>query len=613
MIAQYIENNRFSEIQQAITTADPQAISAIYLTILDLGSQPPMPLVEPTINYINRSGIDCNPLALSALSGVRTKEAITPIVGLLAIEGAPERLVNEAAAALLAQTGREDLGTDPQAWVSWWEEARWLPPREWEAMQAVAHAERARRLQRETDQQASRILELHRQMYGLTPQDQRSALLATMMGDPERGVRSLAFELAERALLNTQRLDEQVREAAVERLEDPIASIRAAAASLLFRLGSGPETTAAVRRAIRREADPAAAAAMLDFLRRRPDETDLMICLDWLGDQEPAASAAARTLASSAGSGALNRPMIRNLAMDSIRILPEDRLTPGKIELWGILGGVEDRARLATLLEPGSPPAIRRAAANAIVRWPESVEVLASACAQEAFCFPMLADAITLHEPTAEGFARLSSIQGVDPEIRSQRLLRLRRAMSPSALLGTIGPDESHAAVIESVLFDPDHRDLLRRDPRLLLTQALARARYGEANDQGVIELLGLVDPAASGMLDESTARYERRSLICLGRFDEADASGADEADWREAADRSERLAFETAPSILLQVAERFPDPQSPADGDPTAAGRNADRTPAPSENSGSGEGMIQEILTLEPSGGASGADGGGR
>lgn len=605
LIAQYIENNRYTEIDAAIQAGDPGVVSQIYQTTLDLGGPLPPPMIESTIAYISASGARCEPLAVRSMAGVRTKEAITPVVALLSIEGLPDRLQAEVLTTLREQTGIEDLGGDPSAWGRWWEEARWLPPREWEAMLAVAHAERARRLQRETDLQAARILDLHRRMYGLTPQDQRSALLATMMNDTEPGVRALAFELAERALLNSQRLDEQVRLAAVARLADQTPSIRASAASLLFRLGAGAEATEAVRRAIRREADPTAAAALLEFLRRRPNETDLMICLDWLGDQEPAASAAARTLMSSAVSGGLTRPMIRNLAIDSLRVMDPAALSPGKVELWGVLGGVEDRERLTQLLDSGYAPATRRAAASAIVRWPDSVEVLRAACERDAAFFPMLADAITLHEPTAEGYRTLAQVGGVAAETMTPRLVRLRRAIAPAEMLASIGEDESRASVIESVLFDPDHRDLLRRDPRLVLTQALITARYEAGNDQGIIELLGQVDQAAAGMLDEATTRIERRALICLGRFDEADTTGADESDWRAAAERSQRLALEQSPQILEEIATRF----SVIEDVPSGGDDNPDTTAPPSEGV-PGDGMIGEILTLEPSRDTSGSPG---
>ena len=603
--AQLLDSKQFTNLSAVIESGPRPVVTAIFQTIAETGAKLPEPLIEPTIAYITASGANSDPMAVRALAGVRTKPAITPVIALLQIDGAPQRLLAEAMATLREQTGREDLGPDPKLWTAWWEEARWLPPREWEAMLAVSHAERARRLQRESDQQVARILDLQRKVYGLTPQDQRSALLVTMMTDVEPGVRALAFELAERALLNTQRLDDQVRVAAIERLGDRAPSIRASAASLLFRIGAGAEAAESVRRAIRREADPLAAASMLEFLRRKPDETDLTICLEWLNDKEPAASAAARTLASSASSGGLIRPHLRNQALATLRTLDPAAFTPGKIELWGILGGTEDRDRLNRMLDPGTDPLIRRAAAAAIVRWPESVDLLAMACRKDAMLFPMLADAVTLHRPTPEGFRRLAAIAGVDAETRTQRLLRLRRSMPPSAMLATITPDEPRTAVIESVLFDPDQRDLLRRDPRLILTQALIEARYEAGADQAVLELTGLIDPSMADRFSDATRRLVRRAMICLGRFDEATEARADESDWRASAARSQQSGSDIAPRINSEVTLRYPEnpppDAAPSDDQPmTEAEQKPDDRGAGSENPGGSGGTIQEVLTLE-------------
>lgn len=603
---QLIETKQFTGLIAAMDSGNQPVVAAIFQTIVELGGHPPEPLVEPIIAYLTKQAANADPMAVRALAGIRTKAAITPVVALLQLENAGSRLTAEAMTTLREQTGREDLGPDPAAWIAWWEEARWLPPREWEAMLAVSHAERARRLQRESDQQVIRILDLNRKVYGLTPQDQRSALLVSMMSDEEPGVRALAFELAERALLNTQRLDDPVRIASIERLKDQSSAIRASAASLLFRLGAGNEATEAIRRSIRREADPKAAAAMLEFLRRKPDETDLTICIEWLSDKEPASSAAARTLASAAVSGGLNRPHIRNQALATLRSLDSGSFTPGKIELWGMLGETEDRVRIARLLDPSADPVIRRAAATAIVRWTESVELLTLACRQDAMLFPMLADAVTLHRATPQGYRLLAEISGVDAEARSQRLVRFRRGMPPMAMLETIQPGESRTAAIESVLFDPDQRDLLRRDPRLILTQALIEARYEAGEDQAVVELTGQIDPSMADRFSDASLRRNRRALISLGRFDEADQAGADEADWQAAAARSQNSGSRAAPHINSELSLRFPNDPAFEDlnqkHEPPSDSEQApdDRAPRP-ENPAGPDRMIRDTKPTEP------------
>ncbi|MCB9839174.1 MAG: hypothetical protein H6813_07545 [Phycisphaeraceae bacterium] len=606
-VSQLLESQRFDDLKAALDAGDPAVDAAIFQTIVDLGAPPPEQLIPAIIDKVESAGIDADPMAVRCLATIPTKPAITVVVNILSLDAAPKRLLREAVATLREQTGRDDLGDDTAAWVGWWEEARWLPPREWEAMQAVAQAERARRLNRELQQQHDRIIELHRKTYALTPQEQRSALLATMMADSDSGVRALAFELAERALLNTQRLDDSVKAAAVVRLEDPIPTLRASAASLLFRLGSGAEATEAIRRAIRRESDPVAAAAMLEYLRRRPIESDLVVCIDWLSGLEPASSAAASTLASGVTSGSLIQPRIWNHALANLRAIASDDLTPGKVELWGLLGEFSDRQNIAALLTPETAPAVRRAAAGVLVRWPEAVDWLAEATRRIPTLFPLLADAIGLHETSNAGYQILASIPAIDPELRDARLLRLRKAMPPKELLLTIGPAESRVAVIESVLFDPDQRNVIRRDPGLHLTRALIEARYAAGDDTEVIEAFGLLDPESIGRLPESIKSLQRRALICLGRFDEASQSGASELDWKAASSRSERLGLELSPQIIAEARTRFPEadletapPEASSDDapEPEQTERDANDVGVPGS-----EGMMHEILTRDPEG----------
>lgn len=566
--------------------------------------------MEPTFSYIETVGADASVLAIQALAPVRTKEAITPVAAMLQLESIPQPLIDAALATLLSQTGREDLGDDPQAWIAWWEEARWLPPREWEAMQAASHAERARRLQRDSDQQMVRIIELYRRMYALTPQEERSALLASMMEDPEGKVRRLAFELAERALLNAERLDVAITQATIDRLTDPLASVRSAAAGLLNRLGVDEQVSFAIRSAIRTESDPTVAGAMLTILGRRPQTEDIPICLEWLGRAEPASSSAARTLASCASDGLLTKPRHRTQALASLRATDSRSLTPGKIALLGVLGSFADRDRLAFLLTEGIDPTLRRAAAIAMVPWPESIGVLTRAVRLDAAILSNLTDAVLLHEANSQGYQIIAEIEGVAPESRGTQLNRVRRAIPPAEVLGSMSPEESvpakRADLLTQILDLPNVRDLSRIDPRFVLTQTLINDRFDLGEDAQVVDLMARIDQGQVWINPETRSRW-RLSLLVLGRFDDADEAGADESDYRAALKRSEEAGSDTATGIAEAIAARFPA-ESPAD-DAEAAERviaNDDDAKSPAAGDGSElpEGQLSDVpALLEPEG----------
>jgi len=599
------EAGQTETLARIIARADPAIASPILRTVAEFSPVPPPDITAAVIEHLALHGAQAPPAAVRMLAPIREKEAIGAVIAVLSSGDADSSLTEAAIGALIEQTGREDLGEDPEAWVAWWEEARWLPAREWEAMQAAAHAERARRLQREAERNLARIIDLHRRMHDLTPQDQRSALLATMMGDEARAVRLLAFELAERALLNTQRLDDSVKHAAIERLKDPASGVRTAAASLLFRLGAGQEAAESVRLALGQERDPKAAAAMFTLLRRNPSESDLAICLEWLGAAEPAASAAARTLFASATDGVRMTPRVRSRALASLRAMQENELTPGKISLLGVIGAASDRARLESLLAPDTDPSIRRAAAGALTRWPGSIDALAQATRHDPALLPTLTDALSQHQPTPEGeLVLLQAGASAQPDAMETQRRRLRRAMPPRALLATLGSEASSLQTLEEVLLGADALDLGARDPRLILTQRLIDERYAAGDNAGVAVLVNRIDPSLMETLSHTVRQRCRRALICTERYDDAARLGATEEDWRAAIDRLESSGSELAQAIRTQFQNVFPDAREPGEsGAVTSREKPAQEQPRDPEKIDVPDGSLNKSLTQEPAG----------
>ncbi len=498
---------------------------------------------------------------VQALGRYRTREAIRAVARTL--EGpAPPAVVEAAVGALTRQTGREDLGADPQRWREWWREAQWLPPLEWAEQTGAAQGLRAARLDAERGALAVQLVEAQRRLYALTPAEERTAFLVRLMTNAEPTVRLLGFELAERALLDARRLDAPVAEAALARLADERARVRAAAASLTGRLAPA-EAPARRGDALQREIDVGAAAALLDALARWPSPALADSAILWLGRPEPAASAAARALTASARRGVLDDASRRRASLGTLhRAADASALTPSMILLLGAIGDEPARQRLVHLLD-ATAPEVRLAAAEAIGQWPDGVAMVLEAASRDPVLFDAAIVAVISHDATAAGYARLAAITGVPTDTRSAGLRRLALAMTPAQVVKASRAASSgleRAALLRTafeagveVEGDPD------RSPQLRL--ALAEALVESQDFEGA---LGVLDRAASpgadvsSSLQEDLIRVRIVVLLCLGRFEDAERLPLDAQAWERAAACAAAAGRPHAPAIVERMRVLF-------------------------------------------------------
>jgi hypothetical protein len=170
--------------------------------------------------------------AVNELLGEPGRDAIGRLVRLLAAP-LPAEVRAATIKALVARTGRDDLGANSEAWNTWWKEVSFLPEGDWRQRLAEAQSARAGRLQVQRDAAISRLGETLPRLHALTPPEERSDLIAGLIRDQIPEVSRLGLDLASRALLNAQPLGDPVRQAALQCLSHPSAEIRTAGARLL--------------------------------------------------------------------------------------------------------------------------------------------------------------------------------------------------------------------------------------------------------------------------------------------------------------------------------------------------------------------------------------------
>lgn len=313
------------------------------------------------------------------------------------------------AQALITMTGREDLGTAPEAWRQWLTRHQHLPELAWRTTLAEGVRRRADRLvQRERDLLA-RVTDSSRRLYAALPPAERPAVLASMLADAEPAMRLLATDLLLRDLERGVPPGPEVATALVALLEDSQAQIRQAAAVLVDRIV--PEGSASkLSVALRKETEPEVAAVMLRAFRRSPDAAAIDAVLRWLEHGEPTRTGAMRAVLSLLESG-----FTPSQEQTSRILAVADPNQPTALVLSGVavlalLGGDEGFAAVRSLLFADRAE-IRRAAADALLPLPASLDDLLAAAEADPALLQRAADAVARHKPWSQYLRRVATIE----------------------------------------------------------------------------------------------------------------------------------------------------------------------------------------------------------
>ncbi len=369
-----------------------------------------------------------------------------------------------------------------------------------------------------------RLAEVYRRLYVRTAPEDRPALLVELMSSGEASLRRLGFDLANREALSARSLGNEVIDRAIRALDDPEPAIRLEAATLLAGLGAEGAGVAALD-ALRREQDPATAAAMLLVIAQHPVEgaaETVLARLESLGPPEVLAASMEAMLALHGGVP-LDDPVLRDRAAAAIRRTVPDRITGAGVQLLAALGAREEMLGLLSALRP----AIARVAGDALVSDPAALDVLLAAARTRPALFDAACAAIRAHRRSAAGFGAIATLAG-SPEARRSAEVELAGVLPIDVLeelAGSIGDPARREAVL-AVLVRPEAIAKLREpaeaDRRIPLVARLARDRLALGRTAAALRCV----QAVGDVLADGDTRLDAErvlALVLLDREPEAD------------------------------------------------------------------------------------------
>ena len=474
-----------------------------------------------------------------ALQELLDKRAVDTLIQLL--EDRDEDIRNAAAVALTELTGIRAFGADAGQWKQWWRRNKDKPPEVWLSDLADRLARARTDLEGQNRQLRTRLAQALGDLYLVTPQANRPALVRELLADPLADVRLAAVPLFDRLIVDPAGGDaamdaEEIRRLLRPLLGDDSPAVRAAAAELAARLAD-PEMTSTLLARLAAEDDVVAKCGLLAALGQVGDPTALHAVLEELsGEQGRVAAAAARSLARISGKHALTEAE-RQIAVPALLdryVISEQASNAAELReaILTAMGALSD-----PLFQPTLIRALDDQAATVRLAGVRALAQLANPQAAEALA-PLVAD----------------DDRGV------------RRAAI--AALGAIGGQPYLGDILDrtrgEVEADPDVRQqawdvvialLTETDPSAFQPVLDALAERDDATDRRIVVLQLLVERLAATTGDRLTeARWQLgRALMSASRPAEAAEHLSEVAvAWADAAHPSAREAWQVWVDALL-------------------------------------------------------------
>lgn len=312
--------------------------------------------VDTALNVRIRRG------AIVALGYHRNRDVVGVLIGLLSSR--QPQLVRDASGASLSRlTGIYHFGLNVQQWSNWWASHRDLDEKRWLSDLIGNFANHAAALATENQRVTARLVESQRQLYLITPTDDRTALLEKMMAAPELPMRLMALDLIVQRLVDQQPIGSTLRAALILALGDSSAQVRARSAQLIRDLNDVSGADAIAQR-MDTEMDPTVLHAYLLAMADMPREQALSRAMKLLGDVN-LRNAAAGVLERAIANGLVNEQYKEALTRQLRQLTAgDDTLSPKMIELLGRVATEDDWQRIAGWMN--SPDdAVKTAAAQA--------------------------------------------------------------------------------------------------------------------------------------------------------------------------------------------------------------------------------------------------------
>lgn len=512
--------------------------------------------------------------AIGALSFHRTLQSAQTLIKLL-----DDQAVRPAAATALAElTGIDRFNGDAAKWKQWWLDQRTVSPSQWQNMLIANHARRSRRLERENRELAARVLDVQRQLYRASAQDQREPLLIAMLTDGAEATRLLAVELmVNRLMIDQQTFGPDLVAALLKALDDRHPAVRQRAAILLREIGDARAADEAARRLVGgQEQSPDVLGVYLLMMADEPRAVAIPRAMDLLSN--PALRDKAAGVLARAAEQKLLTPQQRDGLKELLRAKLETLQgppAPNVVELLGYVGDAPDWARIEQWLDAEQAD-VKEAAARAWRRSDRPLDALirrssdpviqsqAISAATERGRRAEAMLAMLRHRPQQEqvleawrrameamaGRATVEDVLRVDTTMaRETDLLPLRDRML-SAALAVADPDAAEPA-----------KTLSPQVAELRLRRADVRLKTGDAK-AALRDVKRIGDAATPPQLtDEQRSRY--RALAMATRLTTGDLDGAfdmakvvlDQA--RTSGDAELKAAASTIASLFLDAADR--------------------------------------------------------
>ena len=183
-------------------------------------------------------------------------------------------IVDATCESLERMTGVQH-GRDPVLWLNWWAANQDRSPTEWQQLYTHSLRTRVGELQQQLQQErkartdaATRLTEALRELFGYLPPAQQLTRLPAMLSDPMPEVREFAFSRIDQRQRDSEPIPEDIQHKLVERLDDPVARLRARAAQQLD-LANHPELVEALYERLAAQTDPDVVSQWLTILGKR--------------------------------------------------------------------------------------------------------------------------------------------------------------------------------------------------------------------------------------------------------------------------------------------------------------------------------------------------------
>ncbi len=497
------------------------------------------PLFESLWLGLQDVAYERTPPYFAALSAYRTPANAARLLDAAASSRLPI-VARSAYVALADLSGRDDLGESRTDWTNWIERAKAMSPDEWQHELARGLSARVARDRQRAQALSDRLADTLRKLHLATLPEDRSKFLASLLADPEPSVRDLGFELVSRELSATSTLGPEVGSAAIALLGDTSAVVRERAALLVAQLDP-PGGQAAILACLERETSAQTAAALLSASSRWLTPATIDLALRWLETGTSAAGAASETLTSAERIGALTDAQ-RRRALARLRQIEGAAFPPAACKLTATIGDDNDRRRLAELLR-SDRSAQRLAAADALVAYPEFLDDVLTAVANDGQLLPIAARGIILSRADAATFERLCALSNISAQEKTEALAAIGEFLSSADLLSVL--ENTPAS-------DPLFGRLLKNfaDPDRIMSEAAAAATLpslakgimlladshlaGGRGDQALLALSAMPDLREVVGASAFDA-VQVAALVAMGRPDDAETAASEADAWLEA------------------------------------------------------------------------------